>query len=189
MENNSASPQIAAHTRAWVEQWIVAHSICPFAAPVVKADRLRYAICEASEEEVRYRYFLSEMSDLLDADPDQTETTLVIFPHGLEDFEAFLDFHSLCEQALVEVGLEGTFQIATFHPAYLFQGEAPEAASHYTNRAPYPILHLLREASVSAAVAAHEDPEGIPQRNIELMDKMGSDAIRERLAAIRESVA
>ena len=188
MENNTAPPLIAAHTRAWVEQWIVASAICPFAAPVVKADGVRYAICEASDEEDRYRFFLAEMSGLLDADPDQTETTLVIFPHGLENFEAFLDFHALCEQALVEVGLEGTFQIATFHPEYLFQGEAPDSPSHYTNRAPYPILHLLREASVSAAVAGHEDPEGIPARNIQLMEEMGTDAIREKLAAIRESV-
>ncbi len=173
--------QVRGAMEKWVQEWIVGLAICPFARPVLEQQRIHFAVCPAQDEDARFQFYLREMSDLLDADPEQRETTLVVFPQGLEEFEDFLDFHAACEQALVEVGLEGTFQIATFHPQYLFQGEDPASPSHYTNRAPYPTLHLLREESVALGVAQHSDPEGIPARNIALMDELGVEEIRKRL--------
>ena len=109
------------------------------------------------------------------------ETSLLIFPQGLEGFYAYLEVIDLAEAKLKSNGYEGVYQLASFHPDYLFAEVEAGDASHYTNRSPYPIIHILREASVEAAVAGYDNPEKIPERNIALTRKMGVGAMRSLL--------
>jgi len=122
---------------------------------------------------------LDEARALLGGDHPGVKTTLVAITQGLEDFGLFLDVVTTAEEALQEAGAEGVLQIATFHPDYRFADAPPEAVSHFTNRAPFPVLHLLREADVTEAVDHHPDPGGIPAANIARLEGMGLSAVRE----------
>jgi uncharacterized protein len=140
-------------------------------------------VSEATRAEETIDAVMKEAAHLLDSEPAQLSTTLVVFPHALEDFEEFLDAVGVAEDALAEAGAEGILQIATFHPDYRFEGEAEDALSNTTNRAPYPVMHLLREAEVTDAVDHHPDPDGIPKRNIERLEALGRAAVAELVAS------
>ena len=105
---------------------------------------------------------------------DEVETTLLIHPGVLEDFYDYNDFFDLVEGLLVQEGYEGEFQVASFHPDYQFEGTRPEDAENYTNRSPYPMLHLIREDSLEHAVTHYPDVDAIPQRNIDTMNALGA---------------
>ena len=111
-------------------------------------------------------------------------TTLLAFPHTLHDFQDYLRFVADAQDLLIESGLEGFVQLASFHPDYQFAGEAVDAASQYSNRAPYPLIHLLREDMLSRALADFADPERIPDRNIEKLEGIGADELAQRWRAI-----
>ena len=157
---------------------MVALNICPFAGGVVEKDQVRYVVSSAKDIDILYQDLLNELLFLHEADPEKVETTILVHPFVLDDFMLYLDFLELANETLAEAGLEGEIQIASFHPDYHFDGEPPEAVSNYTNRSPFPMLHLLREASVSKAVDLHPDIEGIPQRNIDLLTEMGLEKVR-----------
>lgn len=176
------SPAIAA-TRRWVERVVVGLNLCPFAAAPVRGDRIRYTLCEASQPEAIYRALLREMETLIGLPESVAEGSLLVVPHGLDDFADYLALFQVAEAAIPEAGLEGILQLASFHPDYLFQGAEPDDAANYTNRSPYPMFHLIREAPLADALARHPDPEGIPARNIELLRRLGLASMRERLAA------
>ena len=176
------SPAIAA-TRRWVEQVVVGLNICPFAAAPVRGDRIRYALCEATHPEAIYRALLQEMEDLIGLPESVAEGSLLVVPQGLENFADYLDLFQVAEAAIPEAGLEGILQLASFHPDYQFHGAAPDDPANYTNRSPYPMFHLIREAPLERALARHPDPEGIPARNIELLRRLGLASMRERLAS------
>jgi hypothetical protein len=108
----------------------------------------------------------------------------VVFPRALQPFEDYLQFVDEAQDLLVESGLDGIVQLASFHPQYRFAGEAPEAASHFSNRAPYPLIHLLRESMVSRALEDFADPEQIPNRNIEALSAIGVDELERRWQAL-----
>ena len=110
-----------------------------------------------------------------------TETTLVIFPDTLKNFFDYLEMLEACNDLLCAEGYEGTYQLASFHPEYYFEGEAPDDASHYTNRSPYPIIHIIREDSLERVLKQYKDPEQIPQNNIEKMRELGSAFLRKKL--------
>lgn len=184
MNSDQAHKYIAA-TKAWVSTFVVGLNLCPFAPPVIEGKRLRYVVSEAKDIDVLYTDLLRELEFLALADPDETETTLLIHPHVLQDFYAYNDFLEIVDEALTGAGLEGEIQVASFHPAYLFGGEAPEATSHFTNRSPYPMLHLLREDSLENALRNYPNPDEIPQRNIATMTALGRAKIEEMLAATR----
>ncbi len=140
--------------------------MCPFAESVYRAGRVRFRVSEQRSASALLDDFRSELRELQAADPLRCETTLLIHPWVLTDFIEYNDFLDVCEAAVVELGLEGELQVASFHPRYQFAGTQSEDIENYTNRSPYPTLHLLREASIERAVAAVPDTGEIYRRNI-----------------------
>lgn len=168
-------------TLAWLKSIIIEYSICPFAKRELKRGSIHYSVNHDTEIEQCLLSLILEC-ERLDTETD-IETTLLIYADAFADFDDYLDFLEIAEALLIEQGYEGTYQLASFHPNYTFQGSAPDDAANYTNRSPYPMLHLLREASIEQAIAGHPDPENIPQRNVELTRKMGLDKMQALLAA------
>ena len=174
-----------AATRRWIEQFVVAENLCPFAAPVLRANQLRIAVCAAEDEPALALALLDEL-DLLQRTPEaEIATGVLVFTEALADFETYLDFLALAEELVQECGLEGIVQLASFHPQYCFEGVAPDDVANFTNRSPLPMLHLLREDSISRALEVYANADAIPARNIEHLRELGSAVVIERLARIR----
>jgi len=167
--------------RYWLGNMVVGEGLCPFAAGPLARGQVRIAVCGASDADGIYRYALAELDHLLQADPVELETTLVAVPQGLEDFAGYLEMLAFLEDALQQLGLQGTVQIASFHPAYVFEGSAADDVSNYTNRSPCALFHLLREDSLSRALASFPDPDNIPRRNQQRMRELGLQRIRQLL--------
>lgn len=170
-------------TRAWVETFVVGHEVCPFAGREVARDSIRYVTGDASDPATALMQLMEECWHL-DAHPE-TETTLLVLTSGVEDFDDYLDLLGLAEALLVDQGYEGVYQLASFHPDYVFEGAGEDSAGNYTNRSPWPMLHLLREAGLERALAHYPDPEGIPGRNRERMEALGRERLAASLAALR----
>ena len=170
--------------RAWVEQWVIRHHLCPFARPSLERDGLMLRLGNGADTETRLLELI-QLIHHMSGQPEK-ESALLILPQ-LADFDVFLDELALAEALLEAEGLSDHWQLASFHPDYLFEGEAADDASHYTNRAPYPAWHLLRESVMSQATASIQDPLAIPERNIRHMRALGVAEIRRQLAAIRET--
>ena len=162
-----------ARTRQWLERAVIGLNLCPFAKGVVVKDQVRYVVSTATAPDALRAELVAELAHLAQADPEQLDTTLLIHPQVLTDFLAFNDFLDEADEALAELGLEGVLQIASFHPDYQFAGTAPGDAENLTNRAPYPTLHLLREASIERAVEAFPEAEQIYERNIATVTALG----------------
>lgn len=173
--------QIKASTQAWLKSVIIEYSICPFAKRELERGSIHFSVNHDTETEQCLLHLVDEC-DRLETDPG-IETTLLIYADAFAEFDDYLDFLEIAESLLIEQGYEGTFQLASFHPDYCFQGSDPDDAANYTNRSPYPMLHLLRESSIEQAVAAHPDPENIPQHNIELTRKLGLAKMQALLSA------
>lgn len=163
-------------TRQWLETVVVGMDLCPFARRELDSERVRFSVSEAVDEVQLLQALESELQ-LLFGD-DSIGTTLLIHPFVLSDFDAYNQFLDLADGLLVQMNLEGIFQIASFHPEYQFADTHPDDAENYTNRAPYPTLHLLREASVAQAIARHPDIEQIPVRNIEKMSALSAAQLK-----------
>jgi len=183
MINVSDRDAVVAHTQAWVESVVVKHNFCPFARREVESQRLRYQVVEQPLPAVGLQALADECA-LLDREAG-IETTLLVCPRGYEAFEDFLDLVDLANQLLEQLGYEGVYQLAHFHPDYQFEGVDKADASNYTNRSPYPMLHLIREASMAKALASYEAPEQIPERNVALARSLGATAMQEALDACR----
>ncbi len=176
-------PVIAA-TRKWVESMVVAMNLCPFAGRELINDRVRFSVTDAASEAQLLTVLETEL-ELLGADPS-IETTLLIHPGVLQDFYDYNQFLDYADGLLVQMKLEGICQIASFHPDYQFGGTAPDDAENYSNRSPYPMLHLLREDSLGRAIAQYPDVEAIPERNIELLKQLGRQRLEAMLQACRD---
>jgi hypothetical protein len=174
-----SGPDHIAETRRWLERAVIGLNLCPFAKAVYAKDQARFVLSEASDTEALLHQLHDELLWLQAADPQQTDTTLIVHPYVLEDFLDYNDFLDLADALVAELGLEGEIQVASFHPQYRFAGTAPDDIGNFTNRAPYPTLHLLREASVERAVAAFPDPDAIVERNIATLEKLGIDGWRK----------
>jgi hypothetical protein len=182
------SPTALAQTRAWLEHAVIGLNLCPFAKAVHAKGQVRYVVSDATEPEALLAQLLDEMQRLVAADPAEVDTTLVIHPQVLNDFHDFNDFLGLAEDALADAGLDGVLQIASFHPDFQFAGTEASDIGNATNRAPYPTLHLLREASVDRAVAAFPEADTIYEANIETMERLGAEgwaALQARIRAAR----
>lgn len=167
-------------TRKWVDDIVVGLNFCPFAKPEVLKNSIRYAVTQQDN----IRDFLDELiseCQLLDNTPS-IETSLLIYPAKLESFFDYLDFLSIAEQLISAHGYDGVYQIASFHPDYCFDGCQNEDPSNYTNRSPYPMLHLLREESLEKVLDAISHPEAIPERNIQKATELGADHLKALLA-------
>ena len=164
-----------AETRAWVERAVIGLQLCPFAkAPQVKG-QVRYRVSDAADAESLLRCLVDELRLIAAEPPDRIETTLLIHPRVLTDFEDHNDFLEVAEAALVELDLEGVIQIASFHPDYRFADSELDDVANATNRSPHPTLHLLREESIERALATFPDPDSIYEANIETMTRLGPD--------------
>ncbi len=176
---------IIAPMRAWVEKVVVGLNFCPFAAGALRDGQLRYAASHARDTEGVLQDLIAECRHL-DEHPD-TETTLLLLPRGFADFDAFLDLVALADDLLAMQGYEGIYQLAHFHPRYRFADAPPDDPADYTNRAPVPALHILREASLEKAVLNHPDPEGIPERNMRFARDKGIDFMQALLDECRKT--
>ena len=168
-----------ADTRRWLERAVIGLNLCPFAKAVYVKQQVRFALSEARDPQDLLQQLHDELLWLHDADPQQTDTTLIVHPHVLTDFLDYNDFLDLADALIAELGLEGEIQVASFHPDYQFAGTAHDEVGNYTNRAPYPTLHLLREASIERAVAAFPDPDAIVERNLATLEQLGVDGWRK----------
>jgi hypothetical protein len=165
--------EIIAGTRRWLEKSVIGLNLCPFASGPYRDNRVHFCVSEQRTASGLLEELRTELANLHTANPVDRETTLLIHPWVLADFREYNDFLEVCEGAVDELGLEGELQVASFHPRYQFAGTQPEDIENYTNRSPYPMLHLLREASVERAVAATGDTEEIYRRNIRTMRELG----------------
>ena len=168
--NTELEAKIITDTKQWLEKVVIGLNLCPFAAKPYYDNQVRFTVSECQEDACLLSHLETELQ-WLDAHPE-TETTLLIVPQMLQDFGKFNDFLDWADQLLVDLGYEGIYQIASFHPHYLFAGTQPEDAENLTNRSPYPILHLLREASLEKAIQNHPDVDSIPRHNIEKMQHL-----------------
>lgn len=173
--------QITTATQAWLKSFVIEYNICPFAKRELERGSIRFSINSDTDIEQCLQHLMQEC-DLLDTEPG-IETTLLVYANAFAEFDDYLDFVEIAEVLLAEQGYEGIYQLASFHPDYIFEGSEPDDAANYTNRSPYPMLHLLRESSIEQAVAAYPNPEAIPLRNIELTRKLGLANMQALLAA------
>ena len=151
-------------TKLWLDEVIIGQNFCPFAKPVRKKNGIRFKVSLADTDEDTLQEMVNELN-VLDSH-NSVETTLVIFERHLKEFDHYLDVLFLLEEQLHALNYDGIYQIASFHPQYIFEGEPSNAVSHYTNRSPFPMFHIIRESSLTAALEQTSSPELIPQRNI-----------------------
>lgn len=173
---------IIARTRCWVEHAVVALNLCPFARKPVEGEQVRYVVSSAEDEETLLADMQQELEHLRATDPALIETTVLIHPYVLNDFYDYNDFLGVVDGFLEEAGYDGEFQVASLHPDYQFAGTEPGDAENYTNRSPYPVLHLLREAMLEQAILSYARPDKIPERNIRTMESVGAEKMRALLA-------
>jgi hypothetical protein len=179
----AVSEAVIARTVAWLESAVIGLNLCPFAKAVHLRGQIRYVVSEATGEKELRRDLKRELTALQATPATETDTTLLIHPRALRDFFAYNEFLSDADALLEELELDGTLQIASFHPDYCFADAATDDPANYSNRSPYPMLHLLREESVTRAVDAFPDTSKIYERNIETLRGLSA----ERLRALVES--
>jgi len=173
--------QLIDTTQNWLKTIIIEYSICPFAKHELDRGSIRFSINHDTEIESCLLNLMLEC-DRLNVD-SSIETTLLIYDRAFTAFDDYLDFLELAEAVLIDQDYEGVYQLASFHPDYCFEGAKQNDPANYTNRSPYPMLHLLRETSIERAVATYPHPENIPQRNIELTRELGLAKMQALLAA------
>lgn len=173
MNMESSDATILATTKHWLTRAVIGLNLCPFAKSVYVKDQVRYVISRSDSDHDILQELESELLYLAEADPDKVDTTLLILPEALSDFLEYNDFLHRADRVLKRKRLTGLLQIASFHPHYQFSDSEPNAIENFTNRAPYPILHLLREASIEKAVDAFPDAAAIYERNQETMRRLG----------------
>ncbi|MFT7721511.1 MAG: DUF1415 domain-containing protein [Roseateles sp.] len=165
--------QVIADTRDWVVKAVIGLNLCPFAKAVHVNERIRYVVSDAADPEALLKDLARELLALNRADPDEVDTTLLIHPGVLADFLDFNDFLDAADALVEELKLDGVLQIADFHPGYQFDGSAPDDIANYSNRSPYPTLHLLREESITRAVEAMPDTAAIYEHNLDTLARLG----------------
>lgn len=171
----ASSAAVVAATQAWIEKAVIGLNLCPFAKAVYLKHQIRYAVSDARTVPDLRAALIAELQTLQSADPAQLDTSLLIHPGVLTDFLDYNDFLAVADDVVDDLGLTGHIQIASFHPDYQFAGTAKDDIENYTNRAPYPMLHLLRESSIERAVAAFPDAALIYEKNIETLRRIGHD--------------
>ena len=164
---------IIAATRLWLERAVIGLNLCPFAKAVHAKGQIRYVVSAATTPEALVADLMDELRFLASVDADKTDTTLLIHPQVLNDFLDYNDFLEVADAVIEELELSGEIQVASFHPQYQFAGTEADDITNYSNRSPYPTLHLLREASVERAVAAFPEAADIFEKNIETLEKLG----------------
>lgn len=184
MSDTPATPspeQVIADTRRWLERAVIGLNLCPFAKAVHVKDQIRWVVSTATTPEALQAELALELHRLAESDAAQIETTLLIHPQVLGDFLDYNDFLEVADATVEDLGYEGELQVASFHPDYQFDGTEPDDVDNASNRSPWPTLHLLREASIEAAVEAFPDAADIYERNIETLRQLGTEGWRKLL--------
>ena len=175
---DAENAEVVKATRRWIERVVIGLNLCPFARAPFLHDRVRLSVSAARDADALLSDLRQELCELRDSDPRVRETTLLVHPGALQDFFAYNDFLDRADHAIESLGLESELQIASFHPDYQFAGVEFDAVENYTNRSPYPMLHLLRESSVTAAIAKMADTDDIYRRNIQRLRQLGISGLR-----------
>lgn len=165
--------QIIVATRNWLEKAVIGLNLCPFAKAVHVKQQVRYVVSNATTPEALLENLMDELQLLSDTDPETTDTTLLIHPFVLNDFLDYNEFLDVADAAVEDMQLDGELQVASFHPDYQFADSDVNDIGNYSNRSPYPILHLLREESITRAVEAFPEAADIFDKNIETLEKLG----------------
>jgi hypothetical protein len=173
---------VVEQTQAWLNQVIIAYNICPFARAVAEKNLIHYQVDEAITVAENLTTLIAQ-AEYLDQHDDDVETSLLIYPQQFAEFEDFVDYVALADELLIMQGYEGIYQLASFHPHYCFAEADSQDAANYTNRSPYPMLHLIRERSIENALQHFPHPESIPERNITLTRQLGLAKMQALLAA------
>ena len=163
--------QFITQTKKWITDVVIGCNFCPFAAREIKNNTVRYQVEFSTDLNICLQSFLLECKRL-DSD-EKIETTLIIFPAAFQNFDDYLDFLGLAEKLLKKEKYEGVYQVASFHPQYIFAGSTDNDAANFTNRSIYPMLHLLREDKIEQALKNYPNPEKIPERNISFAREKG----------------
>lgn len=171
-------------TKTWLNEIVIGLNICPFAKKEFVNNTIHYYLSKTEQIKTALLEFIEQCQYL--QSHEELETTLIIYGNGFRGFERYLDLVDYANDLLVDSGFEGVFQIASMHPEYCFDGEDYDSASNYTNRSPYPILHLIREASMSRVLSVYNEPEKIPENNIRLTHEKGADFFQQVLTRIHE---
>ena len=179
-----SADEILSAVQKWVRSVVVDLNLCPFAKRELATDRIRFVLSEATLPEQLLMRLQDEL-ELLERNSD-IETTVLVHPQILQKFDDYNQFLELGDGLIKQLGFEGVFQIASFHPNYQFAGTETNDPENYTNRSPYPLLHILREASLSVAIDSYPDVDQIPDRNIALMNEMGQTKMQALLEACTE---
>ena len=172
-QGDDHAPDYLGDTRRWIERAVIGLNLCPFAKAVYVKEQVRLVLSDASTPEALLEELAEELLRLRDTPAEQIDTTLIVHPFVLEDFLDYNDFLDNADAAVDALDLQGILQVASFHPQYQFAGTDADDIENFTNRSPYPTLHLLREDSVSRAVDAFPDPDAIVDRNIETLRRLG----------------
>lgn len=172
---------VIAATTAWLENMVIGLNLCPFAKAIHVKKQIRFAVSMAVDCNSLLADIRRELTLLVAANPEEIESTLIIHPAVLGDFLEYNDFLAVCDSELEEMELDGIVQVASFHPAYQFAGTKADDVTNFTNRSPYPTLHLLRESSVSRVVAQFPNVEGIYKANVATMRKVGKTQLERMM--------
>jgi len=177
--NHPDIEEVARVTQLWLTRAVIGLNLCPFAKRVHVKRQIRYVVSAATEEADIAAELESELQLLADTDAQEIDTTMVILPDGMADFYEFNDFLDTADRLLKRLRLRGVVQVASFHPDYQFADTQPDDIENYTNRAPFPILHLLREDSIEEVLETYPDPDEIYEKNQETMRRLGLEGWRK----------
>ena len=175
----STTNDVISHTKKWLSSFIIGHNICPFAKREYDNDSIHYEVVLSDKLENQLQELIYSCEQL--DNNEEIETSLLILPNGLDNFDDYLDFLEMSNALMHQQEYEGVYQLASFHPDYCFEGMDADDASNYTNRSPYPMLHLIREASLEKVLAHYPNPEKIPSRNIEYTQELGTAVLQKLL--------
>lgn len=174
--DKKSDPEIVIHTTTWIKNVVIGCNFCPFAAKALIRKTVRYVVVETTDFKTALTALANEFEFL--NENENIETTFIIFSTGFTDFLQYLDLVDKGERLLAKENYEGVYQLASFHPQYLFAGSNGNDAANYTNRSPYPMLHILREDSITKALENFDDPDSIPEKNIDFAKTKGIEYMR-----------
>ncbi len=166
---------VIAQTKVWLERAVIGLNLCPFAKSVHIKNQIRYVVSPAQTPEQLAADLVAELEVLAEANPEKIDTTLLIHPYVMQDFLDYNDFLEVADATVEELDLDGILQVASFHPQYQFEDTQLDDIDNFTNRAPFPTLHLLREESIDKAVAAFPEAEEIYEKNIQTLRALGHE--------------
>ncbi|MGF1717354.1 DUF1415 domain-containing protein [Photobacterium chitinilyticum] len=177
--SDAVKSDVIQQVQQWLEDVVIGLNLCPFAAKPNRNKQIRIHVCESKAEDQLLEEIYQQIKELDETPAEVLETTLVVAPNLFEKFDNYNQFLDLVDALIIQTGKEGTYQIASFHPDYCFYDTKPDDAENLTNRSPFPIFHLIREASMEKVLKHYPDPEGIPGQNIQCVESLSPEQIKK----------